>query len=361
MRPGRAQSALGWGGAGALLLALAGSGASCAAPPVSDALPPPTREELRYEERFAPAFAELRAALDAHEDDLARRLIERILARRPDARTRAYAETFGRILDGRALAAELDLALLPSSMLADPLQVRLELSARHPEAAPLEFRGGPGTLRVILTGVDPLGSEQRVSRVLSLPDLARLRVPPGEGASIDLGAFEMPGRRNLALQADWELELRSGTLVLGGEEYPANELVVRPARTLRLAPWLPSAPIPASSLADYVRAGGRSVPAFMERAVRVGLDQREEALDAVTGPACELAGVDLELLIPALRWLSGRRDLGADPRAWQVWLEARAEERARPADTPALDLPETVRAADARVRAADAPPRVPVR
>ena len=362
MRHGRAQSALRWGGAGALLLVWTGGGSSCAAPPVSTVpLAQPAREERRFDERFAPAFAQLHAALDAHDDELAARLLERILARRPDALTRAHAETFGRILTGRALARDLELELVPSSVLDDPAKVRLELVARHPRADELVFRGGPGTLRVLLTGVDPVGTEQRVSRALALPATARIGVPPGRGAVLDLGEFEVSGTRNLALQADWELTLRSGTLRLGGEEYPANELVVRPAVTLRMAPWLPTAPVAPAALAEYVAGGGRAMPALMERAVRVDLDQRPAALDALIGPALALPRDELALLVPALRWLSGRRDLGAEPRAWQRWLDERATARAAPASPGALDLPETPAGADARVRAADVAGGVPER
>lgn len=350
MSNGRAQSARRWGGAGVLLLALAGGGSSCAAPPASEVESAPDPKQ-RYDGRYEPAFAALRAAMDAHDDELARRILERLLARRPDAATRAYAETFGRILDGRALSRELELYLVPSSVLADPDKVRLELVARHARTGDIVFQGGPGTLRVLLTGVDTQGTEQRVSRALALPATARLDVPAGRTAVVDLGEFEVSGSRNLALQADWELQLRAGTLALDGREYPANELPVRPTTTLRLASWLPSAPIPAAALADYVEGGGRAVPALMERAVRVELEQREAALDALTAPALALPRVELALLVPALRWLSGRRELGADPAAWQRWLSERAELRDAPAVPRTLDLPETPAHPDVRVPA----------
>lgn len=349
MAIGRAQSARRWGGAGFLLLATAGGGTSCTAPPVPPD-PVARQQSLRYAPHFEPAFVALREAVDAHDDELARRILERILARRPDPLTRAHAESFGRILDGRALSRELELFLVPSSVLADPGKVRLELAARHGRGADISFRGGPATLRVLLTGVDTQGSEQRVSRALAVPAAARLDLPAGRTAALDLGEFEVSGARNLALQADWQLELRAGSLALSGREYPANDLTVRQAVTQRLATWLPDAPIPPESLAEYVAGGGRAVPALMERAVRVGLDEREAALDALTAPALALTQVELERLVPALRWLSGRRELGADALAWQRWLAQRAGERGRPAATPgAPDLPQTPARADARV------------
>jgi hypothetical protein len=337
---GRAQSARGWGGAGVLLLAWAGAGHSCAAPPVpaGEAVEEPP---ARYDGRYEPAFAALRAALDAHDDAQARRILERLLARNPDARTRAFAESFGRILDGRELAGDLELFLLPSSVLAAPHKVRLELAARHTRAQDVLYRGGPATLRVVLTGVDVQGSEQRVWRALALPALARLAVPAAQTAVLDLGEFEVSGSGNLALQADWELVLRAGTLSTGGEEFPANELPVRGAATVRLAPWLPGGPIPAAALADYVSGGGRALPALMERAVRVDPEEREQALDALEAPALGLPASELERLVPALRWLSGRRDLGADPALWRQWLAEREAARTRPAGRPALELPET--------------------
>lgn len=346
MARGRAQSARWWGGAGVLLLASAGGGHSCAAPPVP-AEEPVEDLRQRYDGRYESAFAALRAAMDAHDDAQARRILERLLARNPDARTRAFAETFGRILDGRELAGDLELFLVPSSVLEAPDKVRLELAARHGRALDVLYRGGPATLRVTLTGVDVQGSEQRVSRALALPALARLPVPAAETAVLDLGEFEVSGSGNLALQADWELVLRAGTLSTGGEEFPANELAVRAAATVRLAPWLPPAPVAADALADYVAAGGRALPALMERAVRVDLLQREAALDALEAPALGLPASELARLVPALRWLSGRRELGAEPEAWRQWLASREAARRRPAGRPALELPETPAPPDA--------------
>lgn len=346
MNPGRAQSARWWGGAGFLLLAMAGAGSSCAAPPVDEAeLAEEPRE--RYDGRYEPAFAALREAMDAHQDEEARRIVERILARRPDARTRAHAETFVRILDGRALARDLELTLVPSSIPADLGKVRLELVARHPRPETLVYRGGPATLRVLLTGIDVQGSEQRVSRALALPALARLEVPAAGTTVVDLGEYEVSGTGNLALQADWEIVLRAGTLTLGREDYPANELPVRPAATVRLADWLPGAPIPARALADYVASGGRALPAILERAVRVDLQAREQALDALSGPALELPAPELTRLVPALRWLSGRREMGFDPEAWRAWFASRARDRSKPGERPALELPETPVRSDA--------------
>jgi hypothetical protein len=141
--------------------------------------------------------------------------------------------------------------------------------------------------------------------------------------------------------------LRAGTLSTGGEEFPANELFVRTAATVRLAPWLPTAPVAADALADYVAGGGRALPALMERAVRVELERREAALDALVAPALGLPSSELGRLVPALRWLSGRRELGADPEAWRQWLASREEARRRPAGRPALELPETPAPPDA--------------
>ena len=82
------------------------------------------------------------------------------------------------------------------------------------------------------------------------------------------------------------------------------------------------------------------MPALIERAVRVPIVRRGEALDALTPIALGMPRTDMVVLVPALRWLSGRRELGADVDSWVAWLEARAAAAGTEVDGPALELPE---------------------
>jgi hypothetical protein len=62
----------------------------------------------------------------------------------------------------------------------------------------------------------------------------------------------------------------------------------------------------------------------MERAVRITPERRAEALDRLTPVVERLSIVELELLVPALRWLSRVTRPGGDPEAWRLWLRERA-------------------------------------
>ncbi len=314
-------------GAGWLLvLCLPGSGPACAARP-----PAPARPAV--DPGFEPAFQALRSALDERDDALAERVLARILARDPKCGTRAQAEAFGRILRGRSLARSLDLALIAEDI-APGDSVRLVLVAQHDLEQPLELRSGPATLRVTLTALDAAGGEERRASTQALPELATLLVPPGAGARWPLGEFAVPTGRALGALAEWDLELQQGVLVLEGLDFPASEVAVAGCQTLRLATWLPASPVEPGELVRYVEAGARSMPALVERTVRIDPARREEALDLLTPSALSCSRLELARLVPTLRWLSQQRELGADVDAWRAWLSARLR-----SEPPALDLP----------------------
>jgi hypothetical protein len=304
-------------GAGLLLaLLVLVPAAACPAPRPATTLP---TEPI--DARFEPAFQSLAAALEAGDEPTAQLILDRILARDPPPSTRALAEAYGRILRGRALGRSLDLAL--EGELADGDQtVALTLVAAHPLQQELVLRSSTGTLSQILTAVDAAGTEQRVSRSLALEEVAELRLAPGEAARVALGRYAVPIGGALAVEAEWDLRLPPGTLSVDGEELPVQVLTVRGCETRRVAPWLPDSEVEPGELARYVEAGGRSMPALMERAVRIEPARRREALDALAPVALALPRIELAALVPALRWLSGERALGADAEAWAVWLEA---------------------------------------
>ncbi len=312
---------------GLFALVLAGAAGACAGPRPAPAAP-------AIEGSFEPSFQALRAALAERDDELAERVLARILARGPTGTTLAQAEAYGRVLRGRELARELELALLAEQ--ASPDQpVRLVLTARHALELPLELESGPATLRLTLTALDAAGREERHARTQALPQLATLLVPPGAGARLELGEFAVPSGRALAVLAQWDLALQPGVVRLEGQEFPAADVAVAGCRTLRLAAWLPPAPVEPEELVRYVQAGARSLPALLERTVRIDPARRTEALDLLAPTALSLGRPELTRLVPTLRWLSDQRDLGADVDAWRAWLASRGE----PAAEPALDLP----------------------
>jgi hypothetical protein len=304
--------------AGLLLALLAAVPGACSAPRTAAQSPAQPQEPI--DPRFEPAFQALAAALAADDEPTAERILERILARDPPPSTRALAETYGRILRGRALARTIELEL-QAEVSQDHQTVALALVASHPLEQMLELRGGAGTLNQLLTAIDASGLEQRVSRSVALEDVAALRIPPGKEARVALGRYEVPIGAALAVEAAWDLRLPPGTLRLDGEDLPVQTFTVRGCETRRIAAWLPQAVVEPGELARYVAAGGRSMPALVERAVRIEPERRREALEALAPHALALPRMELAVLVPALRWLSGERKLGGDLDGWAAWLE----------------------------------------
>jgi len=316
----------------ALVLLAFGPAVACTAPRPASLLP---TEPI--DPRFEPAFQSLAAALDAGDEPTAQLILDRILGRDPPPSTRALAEAYGRILRGRALARELDLAL-EGELADDDQTVALTLVANHPLHVELVLRGSTGTLSQILTMVDASGTEQRVSRSLALEEVAEVRLAPGAQTRVALGRYAVPIGGALAVEAEWDLRLPPGTLLVDDQELPVQFLTVRGCETRRVAPWLPDSEVEPGELARYVGAGGRAMPALMERAVRIEPERRGEALDALAPVALALPRIELAALVPALRWLSGERAIGADPEAWAQWLEALRATPPDPAPT-GPDLP----------------------
>src|SRR5690349_21626 len=62
-------------------------------------------------EPFAPAFQSLQAALDARDDELALRILTRIMAREPQGAALERAHAFERILEGRAWTSGIKIRL----------------------------------------------------------------------------------------------------------------------------------------------------------------------------------------------------------------------------------------------------------
>ncbi len=289
---------------------------------------------------FQPAFDALAAAVGAHEDELARSVLARILGRDPDGATRRRAEAFDSILTGRALAGELHLTLIGRPA-ADGNEVVVSLEARHGLPGRVRFRAPPGRLKHLLTGIDASGFEQRSARILGAGSASELSVPPGETVRVDVGRFELRAGSALAVRGRWELNLMPGEIDYQGRRYPVNEIPVGPLSQVRLASFLPSGEVDPAELVRYLDGDHFSTAAMLERAVRIDSDRRGEALDLLTPLLLRMTTVEVERAVPALRWLSGRRELGGNPAAWRVWMRARSE-RGRSGSDPELSLPPAV-------------------
>jgi hypothetical protein len=129
----------------------------------------------------------------------------------------------------------------------------------------------------------------------------------------------------LAVRVRWKLHLRSGEVLLGGVGYPAMGFDVRPCALERLAPFLPSDPVAPQELARYAREGVPYTPALLERAVRIPAADRSAALDLLAPIVESSPRQQIELLAPALRWLTDRPDPPSGATGWKTWFRERRE------------------------------------
>jgi len=301
----------------AVALVVAATLASCSSTP--------ERLGRRVDPTFESAFEALELAVDDHQDELARRILQGIEARSPAGDTREQMEAFRRVLDGRALGRSLDLRL--DLRRRKDGRYRVDLLASYPGLDHLSVISGPGRLSLLLSGIDPGGFEQKAASSTAVFGTGVFEIRPGEVTRIRLGDFELPIGAALAVRATWDLSLMPGEVVRGDAAgVPVNDFRVRSGQTVRLASFLPTDPVPPEELARYLAGDVVSLPAMIERAVRIPVDQRAEALDLL-GPVVEsMTLIELERAVPVLRWLSGQRELGGDPARWRAWMALRTEQ-----------------------------------
>jgi hypothetical protein len=329
---------------------------SCAGPAASPSAPRVLTPEQRAQAEtelapFQPSFQSLDAALEARDESLARRILDRILARGPQGAALERAQGFQRIVEGREWTRVLEFRLLAQPVheaaqgaaagAAAGDQWHLRLLATNGGDADLLLSGAPPTLRVAVLGVDPAGIEQRFSTSSPVEHLERWSLPGHGSAEHSLGSFALPIGTALAVRAVFELEFLPGDVTRDGEVRPASRLSTPRVEVLRLAPFLPTAPVAPEELARYVREELIRPAPLLERAVRIEASQRGRALDLLTPAVLELPSGEVEKVTVALRWLSGQGELGSDARSWRQWLDRRAQARARRTQGPgsALELP----------------------
>ena len=140
------------------------------------------------------------------------------------------------------------------------------------------------------------------------------------------------------------MHLRSGDIRLNTSEQKGAALPFR-APAIELAEfespatYLPGEPVEPSELVRYATGEVVSLPALLERAVRIVPERRAEALIELSHELDQIEDARLEELLPALRWLARS---GRDENAPELWreflisLQSRSEQRP---STPGLDLP----------------------
>jgi hypothetical protein len=276
-------------------------------------------------EEFVPALEAIRQNLEDDDEAVARRTLNQLLARRPEGRALELARAFERILDGRQRREWLDLRLEALERPDAPATYTLQLVvAQHgPEA--LLLRAGGARLRVTQYAVDPDGRERRGARRDAVPFPTDLTLEVDGVQRLVIAELSLePPTGILAFSSVFDLEILPGEFVAQGRYLPVQSIPIESLEIVRLAGELPAATIEPAELLAYVARGRIFVPALMERVVRIAPGRRGEALDGLAPIVERLNIVELELLVPALRWLSREAQLGGDPETWRSWLRSRS-------------------------------------
>jgi hypothetical protein len=318
--------------------------------------------ESRIPERFQPSLEALRAAIQDGEEELAAQILEGIRARAPrDPEVLRLVAGFERILEGRELVDRLRLGLRLEELEggAEAGDFRVLLDAEHDLGEPLMLSLPPARLERLVVSVDAQGLQAKAYESRSVDAFDALELDPGVARHVELCRYQLELGAALAVREQWALRPRSGSITLEGRDLPAMRVHVEVCEQTRLAPYLPAAPVAPEVLIEYTQRPEISMPALMERSVRVDPARRLETLRLLLPVVRRLAREDpgrLEAIAPALRWLAR---LSETPRSWAALLERRIAEAAgepsagselelparprTPAGRPNLDLPREIR------------------
>ena len=292
---------------------------------------------------YVAAFEGLKVALEAGEDETARGIAAQIrgrLALRQDPPVGAVdlLAGFDRILTGRALigGAELWLEIRPRP---DSHLGGVWLHGRSAHLAGIVLRPGAATLEWQRRTLLPDGRDLLNAKTLPLAGIMPVELTQEAAGIMCLDTYDRRiSAGALAVNDRWILHLRSGSVDADGGTFPAMKLSVRAAQRVELASVLPPDALDPGLLAEAARKPGISMPALLERTVRILPRDRGAALDALV-PLVEIwTAEQISRLVPSLRWLSGDSGPGADPLAWRDWLRAWAAKRASIGTLDILDF-----------------------
>ncbi len=293
---------------------------------------------------YLAAFTGLRESLEAGENATAWGIARRIRARitqRPgqDEALLELLEGFERILLGREVLEHVRLRLF-----IEPAEsghsARVVLVGSTLETGGIELRADAGTLQWERTVLLPNGMDSTQVSVYPLPALDPWLLDAAEGSGWFLHTYD---RRipigALAVNDRWVLRLLSGGVLAREQLLPAMNMHVEFAERVELAEVIPSEPVRPHELYEAAAAHRFSVPALLERTVRIIPSQREEAL-ALLAPLLETwTPEQIARLVPSLRWLAMDGDRGRDPHTWRAWLREWATQRTQNLQEPtSLDL-----------------------
>lgn len=268
---------------------------------------------------FEPAFAALGDALEAHDDALARRVLDGILARGPEGRALEVARIYDKILRGRALLESVAMELELRPVDGDAYAFDVVLVVRNRSSAPLVLRTTPPSLNRLSVGVTPEGVESRRRASVVAHALEELVLPASGELEVRLGRDRAAIFGMLALRERWWLETRNGEVEVDGDVLPALATQVVSAEDSWLAPFLPTEPVEPSELVRYASGPEIFEPPLMERAVRIDPARRGEALELLAEAMREWDDVRVLEVVPALRWLARAEVTGAELAFWRRW------------------------------------------
>jgi len=293
---------------------------------------------------LAPAFAAAAAALEAEDDELARRILAGLLARGPKGRDLDTARHLAAVLAGRDLVRDLGLQLRaePSGPEGSATTVVLAIPP-HPKGATRLELGAPALVRRT-TAIDVRGDLRTWHEQIPASAAARFEVPQsGPTAAVALGEFHSDFGPGLAVREEWSLEFRSGAAWdSDGQRLPIRAFVVKGAERTRVAAFLPKEKLSFAPLCELLaRADFAEMDPdlrraqVVERAVRIPSETRAAALDALGALLPKLDDTRVEDAAPALAWLACVHRLG-NASGWRDWFAHRER-----VDSGRLDLPHT--------------------
>jgi hypothetical protein len=290
----------------------------------------------------------LQAALQEHEDELAEHLIGLLRGTPLTASEARFLEGAELVLEGRRVVAGLQLALesRPTEGVSEEAaRFTLWLTIGSRLAQDVELELPPADLRRARHAIDARGAEGMEVESRAVHALDALLVPAGGTREVPLMDYDLPCGRALAVREHWSLATRSGQVRVGDRHLPAAEVVVTDCQRERLSPLFPAEPVAPGAPAERLASSEPlTTRAFLELALRVAPVERAAALESLEPVVQRLAGEDPDRLRraePALRWLTGRRDVTTGPETWSRYLrEGRWDQPVeRPRQDDDLDLP----------------------
>ena len=295
-----------------------------------------------------PLFTALAGAVEDDDTSLARALLNRLQARPLSEHEESLVDAFRRVIRGREIVAQLELALysVPLDSQGNVTEgeesgkYRLKLLVESKSDESLLLHLPPADLTRLRLGVTEAGHELSDYDNRVIEALSGLTVDPGARLELDLIDYELPLGKLLAVRQRWQMRARSGEVYATGEAYPAARLRIAPTETIRLREEDAQNPVEPTELAQLFGSEGElEKEVLLEHAVRVPASERDRALRGVAPLIESWALTDptrIEQATPALRWLSQNTTLGGEGQAWRDYLRGRLEVRR---ERPVLELP----------------------